>query len=342
MDTAPAIQGASASYVGTTQLGAVWARFRKRRMGVIGLFVLGLLIAGVILVPAFSPFEATSIASDYNSWLTPMNPNPDLWHAPMGSVDSATGRTYWLGTDKLGRDVLTRLFLAGRVTLLVALVSAVVTTLLGVVVGAVAGFYGGWVDTLFMRLTDFALAWPVLPVYLLAIKFFRESIAELRNPRDLAGSVPLILLTVILPFVLFSWMGVARLIRGNILTLRSMAFIEATRALGAGNRRIIFKHLLPNSLAPILVAFTLIVGDFIIWEAVLAYFGQGIREPPAISWGNLLASAQSHIWFVTQPNPFEQIRFYLFLFPCVFILLTVLSINYIADALRSALDPTEV
>jgi len=298
------------------------------------------MIAGVIVVPILSPFQTGSVASDYSSWRIPVSGNPDMWFAPAATTDPDTGLTHWLGTDRFGRDEMTRLFLGGRVTLASALIATVLTTTLGVLVGLVAGFYGGWVDTVFMRFTDFVLAWPLIPAYIIFISFMRNLIfvgASFDSYTELVRNLLVMLGIVIGGFVLFSWMGVARLVRGTVLTLRTQPFIEATRALGAGNSRIIFKHLLPNALSPILVAATVMVGEFILWEAALAYFGQGIPEPPAASWGNMLASAQSHIAFVIHPNPFEEIRFYIFLLPCLMVLITVLAINFIADALRAAL-----
>jgi len=328
---------AQESYIGTTQLRAIWRRFLRKRLGVAGLILLALIGISVVLVPAVSPFQTAIATSSIDLWMVPVNVNPDFWFAPAASTDPATGLTYWLGTDKLGRDVLTRIFLGGRVTLPMALIAALLTTLVGTIIGLVAGYYGGWLDSAFMRFTDFVLAWPLIPVYLIAFKFLRGPIP----PREFITNTLLILTLVVLTFVLFSWMGLARLVRATVLSLRAQAFIEATRALGAGDRRIIFKHLLPNSLAPILVAATLMVGDFIIFEAILSYFGQGVSEPPAPTWGNLLVDGQGQIWYVTKPNPFEQIRFYLFLFPALMILITVLAINFTADALRSALTPVQ-
>jgi peptide/nickel transport system permease protein len=141
-------------------------------------------------------------------------------------------------------------------------------------------------------------------------------------------------------FVLFGWMGIARLVRGSILTLRSRSFVEAARALGASDRQILFKHLLPNSLAPVIVAGTFAVGDLIIWESVLSYFSQGLDDSLAPTWGNMAAGAEFYLdILISNPNPFVEIKGYMLLFPIVLIFITVLSCNYIGDALRDALDP---
>jgi peptide/nickel transport system permease protein len=307
-------------------------------MGLVGLVILALLVVGVILIPIISPFQKHVATSNMDLWMVPLNPNPDLWFAPAGTTDPETGFTSWLGTDKLGRDEFTRLFLGGRLTLFGALIATIAATLLGTLIGLIAGFFAGWVDTIFMRFTDFVLAWPLLPAFIVAIQFLKGKLP--RN--ELSNNTTLVLTIVIAAFVLFSWMGMARLVRGSVLVLRRQPFVEATRALGAGNLRIIFKHLLPNSFAPIIVAATLMLADFVLWEAVLAFIGQGITEPPAPTWGNMLADAQSLIWYVDRANPFEEIRFFLFIFPCLMIMITVLSLTYIADALRSALAPTQM
>jgi peptide/nickel transport system permease protein len=143
-------------------------------------------------------------------------------------------------------------------------------------------------------------------------------------------------------FVIFGWMGISRLVRGSLLSLRAQPYIEASVALGAGNRRIMFKHLLPNALAPVLVAGMFAVADFIVWEAVLAYLGQGINEIFIPSWGNLIANSQDYVTrlILANFNPFEDIRLFLLLFPAVLIFLTILSLNFIAEGLRDALEPT--
>jgi len=322
------------TYSETTQIRAIWRRFRKQHGGIVGLVVLALMLVGIIVVPIVSPLPAVSIITEYGGWRTPVNPNPDLWFAPAATTDPATGLTYWFGTDMLGRDVLTRLFVGGRTTLPIALIGAILTTMLGIVIGLIAGYLGGWVDTIIMRVTDFVLAWPLIPAYVLFFTF----VVGGASPSEFYHN-PLPLLTnVVLTFLIFTWMGVARLVRISVLSLRQQQFIEATWALGASNARIIHKHVLPNVMAPILVAGTLMVSDFILFEALLAFFGEGISEPPFPSWGTLLAYGQSQIWAIATPNPFENIRFYFFLLPALMILMTVLSINAVADALRNAMS----
>ena len=183
-----------------------------------------------------------------------------------------------------------------------------------------------------MRLADFMLALPLLPMYVLALRLFRP-------PQDhIDVGYELTKMGVV--FVVFGWMGISRLVRSSILTLRSQSFVEAARALGASERQILLKHLLPNSFAPVIVAGTFAVGELLIWESVLAYFAQGIEDTISPSWGNMAAGAEFYLdALVSNPNPFQEIRGYLLLFPLVLIFLTVLSCNYIGDALRDALDP---
>lgn len=318
---------------GTTQLGAIWRRFRKQRGGLVGMVVLMLILLGIIVVPEVLPLPAVGRPEPGRGYIPMVNPNPDMWFAPAATIDPASGHTYWLGSDKLGRDVLKRLFLGGRTTFPIALIAALLTTMLGTAIGLIAGYFGGWIDIVVMRLTDFVLAWPLIPAYVVFYRVIRGV-----TPSDEFRDNPFPLFTfIVITFLLFSWMGVARLVRINVLVLRQQSFIEATRALGAGSARIINKHILPNVLAPVLVAGTVMVGEFMLFEALLSFFGLGLSEPPGPSWGTLLAYGQSQIWAISNPNPFESIRFYLFLLPCLMILITVLSINAIAEALRSAM-----
>jgi peptide/nickel transport system permease protein len=295
-----------------SQLAVTWKRFRKHRLGLLGMVVLTTLIILCVMIPFVSPYKYDEVG---------------IFFQP------ATAE-HWLGTDDVGRDVFTRLFQAGRISLAVGVLTTVMVVLLGALVGALAGFYGGAVDTILMRFVDLMLSLPDLPMLLIVSKMMSESrFMENIFGRDLGTVV-----TIITVLTVFGWMGIARLVRGSILSLRSLDFIEATRALGASSRRIILRHLLPNSLAPLLVAATLAVGQFIIGETALSFLGLGI-QPPTPSWGNMLTSSAEYTWYVTNLDPTKEIRGYLIMFPGLMILLTVLSINFIGDALRDALDP---
>jgi peptide/nickel transport system permease protein len=294
------------------QLAVTWRRFKRHRLGLVGVIVLTTLVTLCIVIPFISPYKYDTVG---------------IFFQP------ASGE-HWLGTDDVGRDVFTRLFQAGRISLSVGILTTMMVVLIGSFVGALAGFYGGIVDNLLMRFVDLMLSLPELPMLLILSRMMSES----RYLENLFGRDLGTVVTIIAVLTLFGWMGIARLVRGSILSLRSLDFIEATRALGASPRRIILRHLMPNSLAPLLVAATLAVGGFIISETALSFLGLGIQQPTP-SWGNMLTSSSEYTWYVTELNPTVEIRGYLIMFPGMMILLTVLSINFIGDALRDALDP---
>jgi peptide/nickel transport system permease protein len=218
---------------------------------------------------------------------------------------------YVLGADEVGRDMLSRLIFAGRISLLVGFAAMAVTVSVGTLVGLVAGYYGGRLDSILMRLTDALLCFPTVFLLLVLAAFLGSS-----------------LLTITLIIGLTAWMELARILRNQTLALRERDFVHAARALGASNRRIIIQHLLPNSLAPILVAATLNVANAVLAESYISYLGYGI-QPPEASWGNMLTKAQSY--FGDAP--------WVALFPGIFITLTVTGFNFIGDGLRDALDP---
>lgn len=309
-----------------SQFANVWKRFRKHHLGFATLIVLILVILLTVLVPILSPFDLYTA-------------NPLQRYAPAGAVDHITGNVHWLGTDYLGRDVALRLFTGGRTSLFVALLSTLLIVVIGSFVGSVAGYFGGWTDSLLMRVTDFFLALPLLPMYLFAIRLLKSAPALSKLWSNNESNTFLTVATIVLIFTLFGWMGLARLVRGSILSLRSQAFVEAAVALGASNKRIILRHLLPNTIAPILVAAMFSVSDFIILEAIVAYFNQGISDPPLPSLGNMSVANMGYVNRIANLNPFDDVRAYLFLLPCLLILISVLCINYVGDTLRDALDP---
>jgi peptide/nickel transport system permease protein len=318
-----------------SQLILTWRRFRKHKLGLLGMVTLIILILSCILVPII--MEATTGFTveyiDDVAILPVVMPDGNITSTKPMFYSSPQG-LHILGTNEVGRDIFTRLFYAGRISLAVGLITTLFTLMIGGLVGALAGFYGGWVDTILMRFVDLMLSIPELPILLIASKMLSQSqVMENAFGRGL-GSV----ITIILVLTIFGWLGVSRLVRGSILSLRALDFVEATRALGASNFRIIMRHLLPNSFAPIIVAATLAVGQYIIAESALSFLGLGIRDPTP-SWGNMLEGSREFMQFITNLNPFEEIRGYMVLFPGLMILLTVLSINFIGDALRDALDP---
>jgi peptide/nickel transport system permease protein len=290
---------------GPGQWRLVWRRFRRHHLGLAGLAVLLVIGGACLLAPWIAPY-------------------------PYDKQDPAfilkfTGPTsgHWLGTDELGRDVLTRLLYAGRVSLFVALLATGLGVIVGTLVGSIAAYFGGGLDVVLMRATDIMLALPLLPLLLIFSKVLRD-LSPLQ--RAFGSSVSVIVIVAVL--TLFGWMGVARLVYGSVQALKAREFTEASRALGASGLRIILIHLVPNSAAPIIVAATLGIGARIIAEASLSYLGLGI-VPPAPSWGNMLSGVQAYM----MRNP------WLAFYPGLTILIVVLSINFVGDALRDALDP---
>ncbi len=275
-----------------SQKQMVWMRFRKHKAAMIGTAILLLMGLATLLAPVIATHDPTRIGMPYCRNCPP-------------SVD------HWLGTDELSRDIFSRLIYAGRVSLSVALLSTLFGTMVGVLVGGFAGYYGGKIEMVLMRFTDVMLSLPGLPLLLI--------ISTLLGPG---------FKTIVIVLTLFGWMGVARLVHGSFLSLKAEAFTEAALALGASGRRIIFAHLLPNSLAPIIVAATLSLGSAVITEATLSFLGFGI-PPRQASWGNMLQGAQTRIF----QNPL--LAFY----PGIAIFLVVLSANFMGDGLRDALDP---
>ncbi len=285
-----------------TMSSMVWARFRRHPGALAGLAILSLLLLSISLA-GLSPYDpnTSSLAERYQ---------PPSWQHPMG-------------TDALGRDLLTRVLYGGRISLLVGLSVVVVTLLIGVPVGALAGYFGGWVDNLLMRVTDAALSLPALLVLILLSAILREVDVPLleRNP----------VLTIALVIGSLSWMFTARLVRVAYLSIRELDFVTAAHMLGAPNLRIIVRHILPNAVGPVIVESTLEIGYAILEESGLSFLGFGI-QPPTASWGNLLSNAQEHM--TTHP--------WLAVFPGLMIFLTIISINYIGDGLRDAFDPYKV
>jgi peptide/nickel transport system permease protein len=286
----------------SSMAAAIWKRFRKHP-GAVGGSIVFLLLSVVVVLASFSPYNP-----DASSMLERYQP-PSIQH--------------WMGTDALGRDLFTRVLYGGRISLTVGLLVVVIALAIGVPVGALAGYYGGWLDSILMRLTDTFLSLPSFLVLILLSAILREVDAPLFEKNSV--------LTIALVIGILSWMTFARLVRATILTLRELDFVTATRALGGSDFRIIVNHILPNSIGPIIVEATLELGYAIIEESGLSFLGFGI-QPPTPSWGNLLSNAQEH--FTKYP--------WLAIFPGLMIFLAIISVNYIGDGLRDAFDPYKV
>lgn len=284
-----------------SQLSAIWRRFRKHKLAMVGVIIIGFLLIFSFTAPLWTPYDPT---------IPGVNAGVQTYANP-GYTNPSNGDFYMLGTDVIGRDVLSRIAYGGIISLSVGLLCTILVALIGTIVGAISGFYGGWVDSILMRIVDILLSLPFFPILL--------ALSVVLGPGYW---------TIVISLTALGWGGTSRLVRGSVLSLRNLEFVEATRALGASNSRIITRHLLPNSLAPIIVDATLNVGGFIVAESSVSFLGLGISEPTS-SWGNILSGLEE----VANRTPLQLI------WPGLMIFLTVLSINFIGDALRDALDP---
>jgi len=280
----------------------VWKRFRRHKLALAGIAVLAIMVLIAAFAKQLAPFDPNAI--DNVNWQG--NPlAPGIAH-------------HSLGTDEVGRDLLSRLIFGARISLTVGISAMLIEIFIGSVLGAIAGYYGGWTDWVIMRITDVFLSIPLLPLLLVLTAIVSASSSK--------ASLSFGVIVVIIG--LLSWPSVARLVRAQFLSLREREYTEAARALGNSDFRIIFRHLLPNAMAPIIVQATLDVANVIIVESTLSFLGFGI-QPPTASWGNMLSNAISNL----------QVAWWAAVFPGLCILVTVLSINYMGDGLRDALDP---
>ncbi|MEZ4734118.1 MAG: ABC transporter permease [Caldilineaceae bacterium] len=319
-------RGQSASVKAESQFAVVMRRFVRHRMAVVALFVILVIFLASMLAPVITTFGRDVI--DISTTARP---------APPGVVDRE-GNVHLLGIDHLGRDLFTRVLYAGRISLTIAIVVTLISESIGMIIGAVAGYYGRWVDTLVSRVIEFMLSVPLLPVLLILSAILVRGTDVLPLPWFVVQGVSAVLLTppreapqvvmLMLVLIFFGWLGAARLMRGMALSLSKQDFVEALRAQGANDARIIFRHIIPNGLAPILVNASLSLGGVIILEAALSFLGLGIQDPTP-TWGNMLAQSQNYMF----QHP------WLPLVPGIPLVLVSLGFNFIGDGLRDALDP---
>jgi peptide/nickel transport system permease protein len=268
-----------------------WTRFRTNRFAITG----GVVVILLFLIAFLAPY------------ITPYGPNDlDLYHVLMPPSSS-----HWFGTDDLGRDVLTRVIFGARISLLVGFVAVGIYVVIGTILGLIAGYYSGWIDSILMRFTDIMLCFPTFFLILAVIAFLGQSIWYI-----------MIIIGVT------SWMGICRLVRAEVLSIREREYVMAVRALGASDMRIIFRHILPNSMSPVLVSATLGVAGAILTESALSFLGIGV-PPPTPSWGNILTSGKDYIEFA----------WWLTLYPGLAITVTVLAYYLVGEGIRDALDP---
>lgn len=279
--------------------GRIWRVFRENRLAVFGLWV----VCGVYLVAFLTPF------------LAPFDPSnlPAYQGDATGVKLAPPSARHFLGTDGLSRDIFTRILYGARISLSIGLLAVGISVTIGTLLGAVAGYLGGWIDRVVMRTVDLFMAFPRLVLVMAIVAIFESSI-----------------FLIIFALAITQWPFMARVVRGEILTLKEREFAEAARALGFSRRRIIFKHLLPNALAPVIVAATLGIGNTIMLEAGLSFLGLGVQAPTP-SWGQMVESGRSYFlsaWWVST-------------FPGLAIVLVVLAFNLVGDGLRDALDPRQ-
>jgi peptide/nickel transport system permease protein len=274
---------------------AIAARhFRKNRLAMAGLVVMLLLYVITLVTPLIAPYDPAAqgdiIASRYLS--------PSAEH--------------WMGTDKFGRDIFSRVLYGARISLSIGFIAVAISITLGTLIGALAGYFGGWVDAVLMRFTDMMLAFPRLVLLIVIIAMFENYSIWL----------------VVVVLGLTGWMGTSRIVRGEVLSLREREFVQAARALGMNDLRIIGRHVIPNTMAPVIVSATLGIGLTILTEASLSFLGLGV-QPPTPSWGNMVSDgrdALTQAWWIAT-------------FPGLAIVLTVVAFNLLGDGLRDALDP---
>lgn len=290
------------------EIAIVWERFRRHHFALVGLGALLFVMLAATLAP-LAPWGPNEIDRTITE--------PQYLSHGFAPPSAA----HWFGTDELNRDLFSRLLWAGRISLAVGFLTVGIGATLGIVVGALAGFYGGWLDTVLMRITDLFLSFPFLPTLIL--------VSAMLHQYKFSADVTVVQVTTIVGVLaLLGWMDTARLVRGQFLSLLNRDFVLAARALGANGRRIMIVHLIPNSLAPIIVAASLNVGGFIIAESAISFLGVGI-SPPTASWGSMLADFQSYLRYSAVAV----------LLPGGAIFITVMAINFVGDGLRDALDP---
>ena len=273
-------------------LQTVFRRFRRHHLAAVSLVILVILGGAALLAPVIAPYDPDAI---------------------VGSFSGAPNLQFWLGTDQIGRDVFSRLLFAMRISLLVGVMATLISTVIGVVLGLIAGYFGGVADMIIMRFTDMVMSFPYILLVLVAASIFKPGLWNI---------------ILILGFV--DWPGIARLVRGNVLSLRETNFIKGNIVAGMPLRHILFSEILPNTAAPILVYATSVLALSMLDEAALSFLGMGV-QPPTASLGNMLNGAQSLTVLTKQP--------WLWIPPGLLIVVLVIAINFIGDALRDALDP---
>lgn len=289
----------------------LWKRFRRNKFAVIGLSVLILLYTLAIFASVISPYDPNGTEDDI--LFVDKAPTFRSWVDYNMAGEEKTFPPNYFGRDELGRDVLSRCLHAGRISLTIGFVSVAIYITIGTIWGSIAGYFGGWIDNIMMRIVDAIMAIPTMMLLITVMTVFKPSIYNVMIVLGITG-----------------WSGIARYVRAEFLSLKKRDFVEAARCIGAKRSRIIFKHILPNAMAPIIVSATMGIAGAILAESGLSFYGLGV-QPPTASWGNMLMNAQD--LFTMEMAPWKAF------YPGMFIFITVLSFNFFGDGLRDALDP---
>jgi len=275
-----------------TYFQMVFRRFLRHKLALTGFIIIGILISLTLLAGIISKYDPT-IAVIQDRFIPPFSPG------------------HLLGTDDVGRDVFTRILYGGRISLMIGFITAITAGIIGALLGSASGYFGGWFDSLMMRIVEIFFSIPTLPILITLSKYF--------------GGSPW---NIILIMVVFGWAGSTRMVRGLVLQIKQFEYIEASKAIGCSNARIVLRHVVPNTIAIVLVSMTLSIGGAILTESSLSFLGLGV-QPDIPTWGNMLSNAMNFMW--NAPH--------LVIWPGLFIFLTILSFNFLGDGLRDALDP---
>ena len=285
----------------------IWRRFRKHSLAIWGMVGFGLLIA-FIVIGSIVVSEKKANEVDLQARLSPPT------------------QTHWMGTDSTGRDIFARMIHGGQISMIVGFLAVLFSVSLGTVIGGIAAYYGGWVDIILMRFTEAMLSIPSLFLLIVLGKYLGKDVQTITVfGQSYSGSVGIVIVVI----GVTSWMYLARIVRANVLSMKELDYISASKSLGASDMRIFFRHLIPNTMGAIIVSSTLGLAGAILNEAYVSFLGLGV-QPPTASWGNMLTSAQSFI---------QRGAWWMWVFPSLFIIITILCINLIGDGLRDAFDP---
>jgi oligopeptide transport system permease protein len=319
---------------GTSLWADAWRRLRRNRLAVLGLIIIVINILIAIFADQLAPhsysYQTLSERNTAPEWVT--NLFPSMVPVEAGGYITINN-AYPLGADHLGRDILSRIIHGTRVSLTIAFVGPLTALVIGTLIGLIAGYAGGWVDNLLMRFVDVMYAFPTLLFVILLLAFFRSTIVQ-PEPGTLTYSISQLdrsmggMLFVFIGIGITSWMNLARLVRGQVLSIREKEFIEAARSVGVGTRGIMFRHMLPNIISTIIVAETLTIPIYISYEAFLSFIGLGVQQPTP-SWGSMISEAAEVV--ASYPNQA--------IFPAMALFFVMVAFNFLGDGLRDALDP---